>query len=306
MDGKLYQVIPYFNVMTMVAKQKYAGDSGSWTMKDMQEALSKMPEGASAMTEQVRSTFLTMMMQYCGADYVDVSTGKCNFNSQSFIDMLEFAKTLPEELSEDYYTDVYWETYQSQYREDRTLLMNTYISTVSSMNSVINGSFGEPVSFVGFPSESGNGSCITTGDTFALSAKSANLDGAWEFVRYYLTDEYQESVQWGMPVSEAVFDAKAAEALNKPYYLDENGEKVEYDETFYMNGENIPLDPMSQEQVDQVVSFIKSVNNAQYYNADINNIIAEESEAFFSGQKSAQEVAGIIQSRAQIYVSENS
>ena len=124
-------------------------------------------------------------------------------------------------------------------------------------------------------------------------------------MRYYLTDEYQETVEYGLPISSDIFTQKAQEALNKPYYLDENGNKVEYSETFYMNGESIELEPMTQEQIDQVVEFIRSVNTRSYYNQDISKILEEEVEAYFTGQKSAQEVAQVIQSRAQIYVSEN-
>lgn len=305
-DGKLYQVIPYFSVMTMAGKTAHIGDRTTWTMKDMQEVMEGMPEGAVAMSDMNRRYFMSMMMQYCATDFVDISTGKCAFDSQNFIDMLEFAKTLPEELDEENYTDAYWENYEAQYREDRTLLMNVYINEVRSMNSIMNGSFGEPVSFVGFPTESGKGSVISTsGNTFAISAKSKNVDGAWQFVRQYLTEEYQKELQWGLPTIESIFDEKAQLALQKPFYINENGEKIEYNDTFYMNGESIELEPMSQEQVDQVVSFIKSVDRRQYFNNSINDIILEESEAFFTGQKSAQEVAGTIQSRVQIYVSEN-
>lgn len=305
-NDKLYQVIPYFNVMTLVGKKSVVGDRTSWTMKDLEDLMATLPEGTVAIGELTRYYFFSMMMQYCGSDFVDVAAGKCDFNSQNFIDMLEFAKELPEELSEDYYSESFWETYQSQYRENRTVLMNCYISSIANMNSTINGSFGEDVSFIGFPTESGNGSSVTAGNTFALSAKSKNLDGAWEFVRYYLTEEYQSSLQWGLPISKSAFMTKAQEALNKPYYLDENGEKIEYSDSIYINGESIELEPMSQEQVDQIVSFIQSVNTPTYYNQDISKIVEEEVEAYFSGQKSAQEVAQIIQSRAQIYVSENS
>ena len=37
---------------------------------------------------------------------------------------------------------------------------------------------------------------------------------------------------------------------------------------------------------------------------DITNIINEEAAAYFSGQKSAEDVAKIIQSRMQVYLSE--
>ena len=54
-----------------------------------------------------------------------------------------------------------------------------------------------------------------------------------------------------------------------------------------------------------MVSFILSIDKCYYYNEDIINIVNEEMDAFFTGQKSAQEVAKIIQNRAQIYVNEN-
>ena len=37
-------------------------------------------------------------------------------------------------------------------------------------------------------------------------------------------------------------------------------------------------------------------------NDEITNIITEEAEAFFKGQKSVADVAGVIQSRVQVYV----
>ncbi len=37
----------------------------------------------------------------------------------------------------------------------------------------------------------------------------------------------------------------------------------------------------------------------------LSQIITEESEPFFKGQKSAKDVAGVIQNRIQIYVNEN-
>lgn len=40
--------------------------------------------------------------------------------------------------------------------------------------------------------------------------------------------------------------------------------------------------------------------------SQIQNIIIEEAAAYFQGQKSVDEVVGIIQSRINIYVSENS
>lgn len=301
----LYYVVPSFYVRTLAGKTSFIGDKESWTIQEFQDFVASLPEGTAAFGEMTRDNFIYMIMQYGGNDFIDVSTGKCNFDSPEFTGMLEFANSLPKELSEDYYGEDYWMNYQSQYRDDRTVLMEVYIGSLRDMNTTLNGYFGEDVSFVGFPTDSGKGSILYADSAYVLSAKSKNIDGAWQFIRYYLTDEYQESLDWGFPVVKDIFMEKAQEGMERPYYLDENGEKVEYDNYFTINGEDVLLDPLTQEQVDQLVDVITTTEKQSYYNEDIQNIITEEAEAYFSGQKSVSEVVQIIQSRAQIYVDEN-
>ena len=55
-----------------------------------------------------------------------------------------------------------------------------------------------------------------------------------------------------------------------------------------------------------VTDFIKSLTLIYSSNQDVHNIINEEAAAYFKGQKTAQEVAEIIQSRVSIFVNENS
>ena len=299
-DGTLYYVVPNFSVNTMIAKTSLVGDRTSWTLEEMKQVVASMGEDAQAIGELSRDGFMSTAMQYCGNDFIDVKTGKCSFNSDNFINMMEYAKTLPEEIDWDslYGNDNYWTSYESQYRDNRTLLMQLYIGNMSNLNYQLNGNFGEPVTYIGFPTESGKGSYISANQSFVLSAKSANLDGAWEFVRYYLTDEYQKELEWGMAVNKQVFMEQSQKALQKPTYTDENGNEIEYEDTFYINGEEIPLPPLSQEQLDQVINFVLSVDRAYYYNEDVLNIVNEEMGAFYTGQKSARDVAKVMQSRA--------
>lgn len=306
-NDKLYYIVPCFSVGTVIAKSSIVGQESGWTMEEMQAVLNANPE-AESFGEMDRNSFFYNLMNYCGNDFIDQSTGKCNFESQEFLNVLEFAKTLPEEIN---YDEIYGENYdynkyQLQYRENRTLLMMQYIYNIRDINYAINGQFGEDVTFIGFPNENRKGSIINANLSIVLSAKSKSLDGAWEFVRYYLTDEYQNSDQrWGMSVNKNIFKQEAQEALERPYYIDENGNKVEYDENFYINGEDIPLPTLTQQQVDKIVSFVESVDRRGYYNDSIINVITEEIAPFFAGQKSAQEAAAIIQSRAQVYINEN-
>ena len=139
----------------------------------------------------------------------------------------------------------------------------------------------------------------------AMSSKSANKEGAWQFMRGYLTDEYQDEITYGFPVSIRALDAMGEKAMKVATYIDENGNEVESPDYYYMNGVDVEIKPMTQEEVENLKQMLYTFNQVYTYDQELMNIISEESAAFFSGQKNARDVASIIQSRVQIYVNEN-
>ena len=138
---------------------------------------------------------------------------------------------------------------------------------------------------------------------YAITTK-ADKEGAWEFLRYYLTPEYQETV-YNFPIHKDTWWEKSKVATQKPSWTDENGVVHEEEHTYWMNGETIVLEPMSQEEIQYLYDFVCSVNKVNFYDEDIINIIQEEIESFYSGQKGVDEVVDIIQNRVQLYVDEN-
>ncbi len=316
-NGVLYRVVPSFNVRTWIGKKSLVGDRTSWTMADVKQVANKLVGDKSIFgLGMTRESFMDDIMDYCGHDFVDVNTGKCSFDSQNFIDLLEYAKTLPtnedsEKGYDDEYGEHYWENYQSQYRENRSLLMELYLSDVYNIKYNVNGMMGEEVSFIGFPTESGSGSFVDADVTFAISAKSDNQDGAWEFLKFFLSEEYQVNAdnkygyRSGFPILKKMVREQVNQTTERSYWTDENGKKVYYDDTFWINNEEFKIQPFTQAQADEVFNFICSVKNSSYRDENIAKIISEEVQAFYSGSKSAKEAANMIQNRAQLYVNEN-
>lgn len=306
-NGKLYQLVPGFSIQTYAAKEKWVGERKTWSMAEMQEILAQMPEGATAFGNISRESMMSMAMMYAGDQFMDLESGKCNFDSPEFIDLLNYIKTLPAE--KDLQSDGDWvgwsEDYETQWREDRTLLFGNTLYSVWEFHRQMKGYIGEDYAFVGYPSAPKQGSLINPLYDFAISSKSACKDGAWEFLRYYLTDEYQDSIEWGLPLKEEALRNLAMKATEKPYWLDEAGNKIEYDDMFYIGGMEIPIEPMTEAEVEAILTFIKSVDRTMNYDTEISNIIDEEAAPFFEGQKPVEEVVKIIQSRVQIYVDEN-
>ncbi|MBQ3516316.1 MAG: hypothetical protein IJA29_03745, partial [Lachnospiraceae bacterium] len=84
-----------------------------------------------------------------------------------------------------------------------------------------------------------------------------------------------------------------------------DGNKVEYDETYWIGDQEIIIQPLTAERAQEVKEYVLSVDKMYYYDASIIDIIVEEAAPFFEGQKTAEQAADIIQSRVQIYVNEN-
>ena len=98
----------------------------------------------------------------------------------------------------------------------------------------------------------------------------------------------------------------AQKAIEPQYYEDEDGNMIEEESIYWIAGAEVKLPRLIQADVKYVERFINSLDQVLSYNESAYNIIMEEASAYFSGQKSAQEVADIIQSRLTIYVNENS
>ena len=75
--------------------------------------------------------------------------------------------------------------------------------------------------------------------------------------------------------------------------------------TTWIGDERIDMGMMTKEAVDHVDRVIESLSQVYENDEAVLNIILEEASAFFSGQKSAEEVAGLIQNRVFIVVNES-
>lgn len=303
-DGKLMILVPYFSINTLLAKSSLVGDERGWTVQEAMDIWKSMPEGTEFLNGLTKSTMMDICIRLASSQFIDWESGKCNFDGEGFIQMLEFINMFPEEINEDdYYTDDFWNNYDSMWREDRVLASQCYLGDFREFNRQEQGTFGERITMIGCPCTDGDGSVIMPGLELAMSAKSANKDGVWEFMRGFLMDEYQSEV-YGFSVIKRHLEASAKKAMEKDYYEDENGNRIEYDDMYYVGDMEIVIEPLTEQRANELLDEIYSFTHVYRYDDALNQIISEEAAAFFAGQKSAKDVAGIIQSRAQIYVNE--
>ena len=309
-DGKLYGVLPQFYIDTTMAKTSLVGEKTGWTLSEMLDFVESM-DAENIFSYGTRSSIFYYCIYNNIDEFVNWETGECSFDGEDFIRVLEFAAKFQDDADYNYNNE---EGISSRLRNDRILLFQNTITSVQEYQ-MMQGMFGESISFVGYPNSERQGNLIQpSGGSLGMSAKSDKKDGAWEFMQTLLSEDYQnalvsENGSHGFPIRKSALEAQFEMDMTPNYSTDENGEQVEEPKTHW-GWDDFEMEIMAatQEEVDAIKTLIASANKlgtSGSMDTQLSQIITEESEPFFKGQKSAKDVAGVIQNRIQIYVNEN-
>ncbi|GKU77357.1 ABC transporter substrate-binding protein [Paenibacillus sp. L3-i20] len=225
------------------------------------------------------------------ATFVDQESGKANFESAAFIGLLKEVKRLVDEkvIDSEANKTIFSDTHimsppdyvialkQSQFKEDKYKHKSKFYLRPNGSGKEAGGQF-------------------RTFQTIGINAKSTVKEEAWHFLKFLMSEELtNEANSWGFPINKKSYALAAEQALKDG--------KVESPQPFGpLKG---VIYDITQEDIDELE---KMLNNAkhpvQFKESKINEIITEESDAYFTGQKSPEEVAELIQNRVTTVLNE--
>lgn len=292
-----------FTISTMAMKKSLVPNGETISLAELRQLEQKY--GTLAFRDATRNDVLYYAMEMNYSEFLDLKTGKCDFNTPAFYELLEYAKQYPEEIDWENMDDNYWMESETAIRDNKALLSFYTVGYFNNMAWTEQGVFGEEVALVGFPGSAGNTGAIYPYFQMAISKDCEHPEEAWQFMRQFYTYEGQKDIDYGAPLNLKVMDERLEQAQQRPYWIDDDGNKVEYDETYWIGDQEIIIQPLSAERAQELKEYTLSVDKLYYYDSSISDIIAEEAAPFFAGQKTAEQAADIIQSRVQIYVNEN-
>jgi ABC-type glycerol-3-phosphate transport system substrate-binding protein len=299
---KLITLPTNFTIDAYIAKKEIFGDKKSLTIDDVL-ALSKEYPAATLYDFGTNKGALFSMLYYYADTFVNWETGKCNFDTDEFVKFLEFADQYPTEQPTNQKTDL------ERFKEDSLLLLDGYTTSVELYEYYVKSLEGEPFTYIGRPTPDGTSGYIfqMSGDKFAITSKSRHKEGAWAFIEWLHTT-YQDVM---FSTNKNKLDQQLEEAMQPEYDTDSDGNLIERPaEIMLGNGEIRELYTiLTQEEVDVIKDLITSATIPKSdYGSDnkIINIVTEEAQAYFSKDKTAEEVVAIIQNRVQLYMDEMS
>ena len=295
-DGKLV-AIPKTYYLTTLAVKKDLIPAESWTVKDMIEFDKAHPEMA-LMDYSYRMSILQLCL-YNNMDYfVDPETGDCRFDSDEFKEILEYVGTYPEEIDWEHYDDS--ESEIEKVQNHRVIAENVYLYNLQSVQEYTDYVFRGEANFIGYPTISGEAeTIIEPSGAYGICTASKQKEDAWKFIEYVLTSEMDND--YGFPANNKDLQKLIDKELEKA------GQKTGAGVGWGGTDEVYEYHYATQEEIDLFYEMLgKAVlSPATGGDQEIFNIIEEEIESYFSGQKSVDEVAKVIQSRVNLYVKEN-
>lgn len=281
---------------TVIKKSGVAFEDHNWSWNQFFEAA----EGLKAYGDPNYSYSLAanpegllndiVMDQYIS--FVDEPNGKAKFDSDYFIQLLKQVKGL---YDKGIATS---ENVRSIFREEQINSPSDYLLALKLSENTAKGyeSYRFKSKLYSSPKGEGQemGGYFRGYKTMGINEKSSVKEEAWDFVKFMLSEEMQGSKSTGFPLNKEVYKQQVTQLLKDG--------KVEDHPDGFLSGLVFTITAQDIEGLD---IFLEQAKYPVAFNRDqVQEIIAQESKAYFSGQKSAEAVAKLLQNRISLYLNE--
>lgn len=296
-DGRLPVIPESFSVDTALGLSDYFGGIEEWNYRELSDIYEQYKEDHILYPGESKLDVFGFLCTGSMSEYMDWEKGICNFKNEQFKDMISFANIFPDQMvySEDM-------KIRQMFAEGTALLYRSSISNVwaTGLNREL---FGEKdITYLGYP---GIGNVANAGHiVLGINVNARNKEAAWELIKFFLSEDYQTSSATNLPIQQKALQKRIEEA-QKIQYKETAGEKVPVVKELYFEGEDsVQIDCITEEDADTLLALIKSVKVNSNIDYSLYNIILEEIQPFFDGDKSLEETVEVIQSKLSIAMSE--
>lgn len=305
-NNELYFCAASVSISSLAIKDsKIDSNISGWTLEEFETYINdKERENIWLINTNNKTANLNLLLSGCGDDFIDWDNASCAFDSPEFITLLEICnRNMGSEMN---YKDNYMDSIE-MISEGKQLFQYEECLNPEVMlwdEALFKGD----IKYIGFPNSKGKGSFLRFYNALAISKFSNNKEGAWEFVKWRMTEDYQGTRYMsidGSPTRKDVFDEYLKYELSTEEYIDSYGNEILPNKgaiirnDLYVRHEGIPL-----EILEEYKNLIYNSSDICFNDYRIIQIIDDEVDDYFNGDKNVEETAKLIQDRVQLYLSE--
>ncbi|MCI6583211.1 MAG: ABC transporter substrate-binding protein [Oscillospiraceae bacterium] len=291
-NGCLYSVPINFQIMTLCGLSQNFIAKDKWDINEMIDSYNNSKIN-SLLESNNKKHLVEEILLYSLGLYVEYDNGISHFDSEEFINLLEFFdKTGTNDKSNDN---------PFAMTNGNALLDLVCLSSFDEFHTCAAGYWNKKdISFVGFPGINGGSSLISSELQFSINDKSVNKKLAWDFIKGYLSYDYQKNIEYKFPVNKKALDE--AGARSTIIHTDENGEVIE--NKFYFDLQEKDIGYLTDKEKEKCINLIFNSNRSFVYDSKLYAICQEELAPFIEGEQSASETSRRIHERVLLYLNE--
>lgn len=286
-EGTLAGLAPEVSAFSvLIGKDVCSQDS--WTLDEVLELMEggqlegRLLDGSYYHTSGIA---LTLLLQYCLEDsfLIDWEKRESHFEDERFLRLVEYMGGYNEAQME--------ESEDARTLGGGSLMVISGIDSSGYAGSFLGARAAEGSHYIGFPTENGSGSYLETGGLLVVNRNLSDLQAVAAYLECLLGDEVQDidDAGTGLPVVPLRTD--------NIFYLPEEG-------TASWHGRKIPMFPDGTTPVQEVNAFLEQCVPAPRRYPVLEDIIREETGAYYAGDRTVEEVAANIDNRVQTYLNE--
>ena len=299
-DGKLYQFPLSVSITGIaVSKKDVAADQYGFSFDQYKELVSGPCNGKDPIslyaeqTDYFRRCLITVKDSY----YKD---GKVNFDTPEFRALAEYTQENVSVKKQPGADEFFLKTIQNSRRK----VMYEVGISMPQLVRYLPDSISD-IKILGLPSYDGRGPSMTVMTSMGISATTNEKKACVDFLKLLLSEELQECIglyQESTPVRKTAYEATALQAIEKNNSVYDRYKDVYLKDTLVDLG--IPFCKIDNKVVKDYEEMLNSCSVISEADPAITIIVTEEMPAYFTGQKSLDDVIKIINDRAQTYVNE--
>ena len=310
-NGGLYMIFPEVSVTTLIGPQHIVGDRSGWTLEELMETFSSMPEDSTILRyDATRSDMFFGLFLPSLEQYVDWETGQCSFDSEGFREILTFLEAFPSEFE----TTLSQETVDAEIAErmvgGKQMLEVRSVELLRDISSM-DLTFLAPASIVGFPTTDGGlGSYFNPhGARLAMSSACGNKEAAWDFIRQIIAKKYDYKMvmemcrmrQIHIPVVRKTFELTCENDMREvPFWLGRDGPNHAY----YHDGPTYDIETPDEDDLQRYEALINNTTRLYWPDDALSELIWEAIGPYFAGDRTLDDTIGLLGNRVGLYLNE--
>ncbi len=297
---KLYQIPLSFYVSGILADSKNVSGEFGFTFDEYKTYVDEVCNGKNPIRSLGGKTEIYSACLAAMSDELYDENGNVDFTNDAFYEVSEYCKdNIPNDAGFDEDSFITGETEAVGYSisgdsENQVVKFYYILDYLQSLQGNTN------MKLYGLPSCDGRGPSIHINSSIAISSMVSNEEAAKEYIKFLLGNDELLSKCFGNPIS--------IEACRNQSITNVESNNLEFDMMLEYNNEH-ELNTWGYYKYDdsfieEYINVLKSAETVAVIDPSIRLIVIEEIQPYFIGQKSIEEVAKIIEDRAQTVIDE--